>query len=406
MPLLPRPDLPERRLMSTILITDGEQRAALAATRSLGRAGHTVVVCSSRRASIAGGSRFCAQEELVPSALADVDGFVERIRQIVARHGVDTVIPISEPSLLAILPARGQLEGVRVPFPTYESFLRICDKAEVARAAQTVGIRVPEQQLITAPTDADRVAATARFPLVLKPGRSVVGEGAKRRKVSVIHVASAAAFRSALERLPEEAYPVLAQERIVGPGIGVFVLLREGAVQAAFAHRRLREKPPSGGVSVLRESVPLDPDLLDRCVRLLRAFDWEGVAMVECKVSEATGIPYIMEINGRFWGSLQLAIDAGVDFPRLLVDGIDGLPPVTEYTVGVRSWWEWGDVDHLIARFRRSREELSLPEDAPSRLGALMDFVKAFGPRNRSEVLRLGDPQPFLRESASWVRGR
>ncbi len=109
-----------------------------------------------------------------------------------------------------------------------------------------------------------------------------------------------------------------------GPGVGVFLLLWEGKLRAAFAHRRLREKPPSGGVSVYRESIALDPVLLERSRRLLESFGWQGVAMVEYKIDERTGTPILMEINGRFWGSLQLAVDAGVDFPRLLIECAEG----------------------------------------------------------------------------------
>jgi len=50
---------------------------------------------------------------------------------------------------------------------------------------------------------------------------------------------------------------------------------------------------------------------------LLDYVGWHGVAMVEFNVS-SRGIPYLIELNGRFWGSLRLAIDAGVDFPWLL----------------------------------------------------------------------------------------
>ena len=145
--------------------------------------------------------------------------------------------------------------------------------------------------------------------------------------------------------------------------------------------------------------------------------------MVEYKVSEATGEPYIMEINGRFWGSLQLAVDAGVDFPRLLLDealasGDAGRPSrstgpvsrpgprVTDYTVGIRSRWEWGDVDHLLARLRCSDEELALPPGSPGRLRAVLDFLAGLGPGSRNEILRISDPRPFIRESLDWVRGR
>ena len=40
--------------------------------------------------------------------------------------------------------------------------------------------------------------------------------------------------------------------------------------------------------------------------------------MVEFKLDARDGVAKLMEINGRFWGSLQLAVDAGVDFPAIL----------------------------------------------------------------------------------------
>jgi predicted ATP-grasp superfamily ATP-dependent carboligase len=108
-----------------------------------------------------------------------------------------------------------------------------------------------------------------------------------------------------------------------------------------------------------------------------------------------------MEINGRFWGSLQLAIDAGVDFPSLLVDcALDRCrESVPAYRAGVRGRWWWGDVDHLVARLRRSATDLSLPPDAPSRTRAIRDFFRTGA---RDAVFRLADPVPFLVETAQW----
>src|SRR5207248_282241 len=188
-----------------------------------------------------------------------------------------------------------------------------------------------------------------RFPVVAKPTRSVSDAGLNRVKSGSVHARDQSALEQVVDRIPTGAFPVLVQERVVGPGIGVFILLWNGEVRAAFAHRRIREKPPSGGVSVLSESVALDPQLRARSVALLREFDWQGVAMVEYKIDQRTGIPYLMEVNGRFWGSLQLAIDAGVDFPSILVDAACGEParPIPQYKVGVRLRWEWGDVDNL-----------------------------------------------------------
>ena len=129
--------------------------------------------------------------------------------------------------------------------------------------------------------------------------------------------------------------------------------------------------------------------------------------MVEYKVDAATGTPYLMEINGRFWGSLQLAIDAGVDFPALLVDCALGAPADVAPTPrpGVRGRWWWGDVDHLLARLRRSPAQLSLPPGAPSRARAALAFL-AIGPAVRDAVLRVSDPVPFVLETVQWLQRR
>src|SRR2546430_8599658 len=83
---------------------------------------------------------------------------------------------------------------------------------------------------------------------------------------------------------------------------------------------------------------------------------WHGAAMVEFKV-RADGRPYLMEINPRFWGSLQLAIDAGVDFPWLAYQLAAGLTPdsVEGYRIGVRNRWLLGDLDHVYLSWKESR---------------------------------------------------
>ncbi|HEX8903416.1 MAG TPA: ATP-grasp domain-containing protein [Longimicrobiaceae bacterium] len=385
-----------------VLVTDGEQRAALAIVRSLGRAGHRVNVCAARSRSLAGASKYCAAHERVPDPLHKPEAFAAAVEELAARWAADVILPVSEPALLAILPVRERFAPARIPFPSYDSFRRISDKALVAEAAERVGIRIPAQRVLAAPPDA---VDGIRFPLVVKPSRSVAEGDGERIKLSVAFADDAVALGRILAEMPRGAYPLLLQERIDGPGVGVFLLVRGSRVVAAFAHRRIREKPPAGGVSVYRESAHLDPGLLERSRALLAEFGWEGVAMVEYKL-DAAGTPYLMEVNGRFWGSLQLAIDAGVDFPRLLVEGAEanGAPP--PWRVGVRSLWEWGDVDHLIARLCRSARELALPPGAPGRARAVADFLRALGPGSRNEVLRASDPAPFIRETVDWLHRR
>jgi predicted ATP-grasp superfamily ATP-dependent carboligase len=187
----------------------------------------------------------------------------------------------------------------------------------------------------------------------------------------------------------------------------VFLLVWEGRTLAVFSHRRIREKPPWGGVSVYAESIAADPWLVRRSEALLTYFGWKGVAMVEYKLDAPGGTPHLMEINGRFWGSLQLAVDAGVDFPRLLVAAAmgDNPPAVTQYQIGVRGRWWWGDVDHLLTQLRRSRKGVAPSFEERSRWRAVRDFLTVWRPGDHNEVLRLRDPRPFLRETIEWFKG-
>jgi predicted ATP-grasp superfamily ATP-dependent carboligase len=128
--------------------------------------------------------------------------------------------------------------------------------------------------------------------------------------------------------------------------------------------------------------------------------------MIEYKVDALTGIHYLMEINGRFWGSLQLAIDAGVDFPRLLAACALGEPVAEPPSYRhVRSRWWWGEVDHVVTRLRRPARDLHLATDTPSLARSLCDFLASpLRPRDREEVFRPGDPHPFFRETEQWFR--
>src|SRR5258705_11049078 len=107
----------------------------------------------------------------------------------------------------------------------------------------------------------------------------------------------------------------------------MFALFDRGRLVAEFAPRRLREKPPAGGASVLSESRPVDPGLRDFAVRMLGPLGWHGVAMMEYKQDRRNGECVLIEVNGRFWGSLELAVDAGVDFPFLAFQLARGIRP-------------------------------------------------------------------------------
>lgn len=390
-----------------ILVTDGNTRAALAITRSLGRAGHEVRVGANTLDSLAGASRHCQARVCYPDPDRYGQAFVDFIGDYVAHETVDVLLPVTDITTLTIDAHRARMpSGCALPFPDLDTVKTVADKAAMMTLAEQLGVDIPRTLTLGSAADPAASAQNLNFPLVIKPCKSRVATETGWIYTAVSYAHDAAELQRLLGNLDPRVFPVLLQEKIVGPGMGVFICTNRGRVLAGFAHQRLREKPPSGGVSVLRESVALDPLAFEFSARLLEELKWDGVAMVEFKRDVRDGRPKLMEINGRFWGSLQLAIDAGVDFPRLLIDSLERLPeqPQLDYRTGVRTRWLWGDIDALMLRLFRPAAQLDLPPDAVSKTRYLRDFLASFiDPATRLEVERLSDLGPAVYESLDWL---
>ena len=390
-----------------VLLTDPEQRACLAAARALGAQGwlvHTI----GETAGLAGRSRFTVRHHGIPvGAASNPEQLCDRVRSIVAAYGVRVVIPVTDAASRTLLGQDAAL-GAVVAGPTPEAYARASDKAFLTRAAAQCGLRVPRQVELAAPPASLHLSFEVPPPLVLKPSRSVVMADGRIISTAVQFIDTAGDLTAALAQIAAEAYPLLLQERIVGEGVGVFLLRHGGTTYLRFGHRRLREKPPAGGVSTYREAVNPPADLVARCERLLDHLDYSGAAMLEFKRDVGTGEYVVMEVNARLWGSVQLAVDAGVNFPVALAELALGrdLEPLTACIPGTRSVWELGELDHAWALLRRSAAELHLPPDVrvgfPAAVRALLDHRV----RDRCEVFRWSDPGPFLAELSGWLRRR
>jgi predicted ATP-grasp superfamily ATP-dependent carboligase len=395
--------------VTRVLVTDADNRSALAATRSLGRQGCQVHTGGLVPRSLSAVSRHSAGFLRYPDPVREPDAFVAAVHDYVRREGIELLLPMTEVTTLLLGRSRAALPASCVlPFADVEAIARASDKHAVLELARSLEVPAPASWSLLRPADLAAVLPVASYPAVIKPSRSRVWTPGGWISTGVDYAPDRATLERKVRELPEAVFPVLIQERIQGPGVGVFAAFDRGTPVAMFAHRRLREKPPSGGVSVLRESAPLDPDAAAHATRLLGALGWHGVAMVEFKRDSRDGSLRLMEINARFWGSLQLAIDAGVDFPAILLSIAQGrpvAPRIGTHRVGVRSRWWWGDVDALLAVLFKSRRGLNLPADHPGRLATLRDFLKLWGRDLHYEVERWDDPRPGLLEARRWFFG-
>lgn len=391
-----------------VIVTDGNERSALAVTRSLGQRGTSVYVGAETSDSLAGGSKYCTQSFVYPPPWSHPEDYVACLCEAMRRWNATVLFPMTDIAVELMGEHKERLaQPFILPIPSLGQYQKLSDKYQLTAWAKQQGIPIPETLFVPDGVVANVSERITKWPVVVKPGRSLLKVDGTWKKTTVLY----AHDQHELVRLYHEVWylkwPSLLQDRISGEGQGVFGLFDHGEPRALFAHRRLREKPPSGGVSVLRESISLPQPMTDYAVRVAQSAGWHGVAMVEFKVDRQSQIPYLMEVNGRFWGSLQLAIDAGVDFPWLLYQLAttgsitDDLHP---YRTGVRSRWWLGDVDHLLLRLWKSDSELNLPPGSPSRWKTVWKFLSIVDPNTRSEVFRLSDPKPGVHELVAYSR--
>jgi protein-tyrosine-phosphatase len=251
--------------------------------------------------------------------------------------------------------------------------------------------------------------------LVVKPSRSISGGSGStngaRDKMNVMYAHDRAELMHLAKASIDKIGSVIVQEYFRGAGVGVELLADRGEIIYAFQHKRLHELPLTGGGSCLRESVAVRPELLGHAEKLMRAVSWHGVAMVEFKLDEATGDSRLMEVNGRFWGSLPLALAAGADFPYFLLQlhthGARPDPVADAPQIGVVSRKLADDLYWYVQVLKPDQDEPLITW--PTRSSALRDALLVFSPRHRFDVQTMDDPRPGaidVLKTGEWLMER
>jgi predicted ATP-grasp superfamily ATP-dependent carboligase len=384
-----------------ILVPDATNRPALTAIRSLGSHGCEVFAGATEAWSLGGASRYVAGTIRHPDPGADPRGFVGLVAEHVQRHDIGVVMPAADVPTSALIEYEDLLPAtVALLVPPRDALALAHDKIELVKLARRVEVPVPEGfEAGKDPLDDPRISSLG-FPLVLKPRSSRYQRDGRWAAAGVKIVEDLEDMKSVLKTCPEfQAQQFLVQRKVPGEGRGVFLLAHDGELICVFAHRRIREKPPRGGVSTLCETATPEPVLVEFSRRLIAALQWTGVAMVEFKWNPETSEAWLIEINGRFWGSMQLAVASGIDFPWLfyrmavLGESVEASPEVRN----CRLWWLLGDADHFLLRIRHG---------GIRGLGAaLADLIRTRQGRHLDlDTLKGNDPIPFLFELRERIR--
>lgn len=392
--------------MSTTAVIGTDSPIGLTVVRELGERGVPVHAVGSRADSIGGKSRYARHFTLRPAGPLST-----WLPEFVAKNAIETVIAVSEMTLVELAALRGQIPNCIIVAPEPAKLALVLDKTATLAAARKLGIEVPESWQPDADGDHGRMAATLKYPVAIKWSDPVSmidrlrAAGLPLEKVE--YADGPAALLAVLGKYDRMGAWPLIQEYVAGYGFGQMLHMHQGSATLRFQHRRLREWPPSGGTSTCCTTVPLTEHgaQMELSGELLRSIGWEGPAMVEYRYDPVNGDPangryVLMEINGRFWGSMPLAYHAGAKFAWETWRCAVGHPAEPAPAIKQRiARYMVPDCKHLVRQVQN--RELPLAE----KLKLLASFVlQFFNPTARYYVWSWKDPRPFLSDIWSIVR--
>jgi protein-tyrosine-phosphatase len=372
-------------LKPPILIANAQDRAAKVAVRSLLRAGFPVIPAVFTKKPE--DSTVCGLRCLkCPDPLSAQAQFRDWLAEYLEKHASLIVLPIHE----AVVHGAAQLiqDGAarkRFVLPNSEGLRLSLSKYNATQDAVDAGLVIPQTVFLRPPgvRSNDFLEASIDFPCMLK-WDNYEDESGRYHKGANALVNDPEELAEMQAELASCACGVIAQALVPGRGAAAFFLRHQGKTVLRFAHRRLHEVPWTGGVSAYCESSD-DREVMDAGERLLDSVNYEGVAMVEFR-KEANKPPVFLEVNGRLWGSVGLAVAAGADFPRAMVEcHLNGTTLVDQPDLSspVR-WHDPGlEMDYVRSLWKTASRETN--ESAPRFRGTLRALANMIDPRVKSD---------------------
>jgi len=364
-----------------VLLTGAAWQPALASLRNLGEAGARVDVIGGRLEQCLH-SRYCCNRLFYSDPKKSPEKYLEQLYALVSQERYDALLPCDEHSAVLL---SGQLERfqrfIPLPVPSSTRMTAARDKAQLLKIAQKLGLDVPQSFQPSGSEDLKRLSQKVTYPCVIKPRRSMAAVGLR-------YADSPEALLELYAANPQPTDPhfdfsnPLVQEFIPGQIHDVCALFNHGEPRAVLTQKRLFMYPARGGRGIECETTR-EPQIEEKAITLLRQLRWHGPAQVEFKHDPRDGVFKLMEINPRFWGTLELSICAGIPFPlltcQMLMKG--DIEPVSDYKVGLRFRWL---IPYILPRFFQSKRKLRF----------LLYLVRR--ERRVLNEVRITDPLPHL----------
>ncbi|MDG3088288.1 ATP-grasp domain-containing protein [Vibrio hannami] len=384
----------------SVLVLGEDTRSFLSVIRSLGKANYHVHVVCYDKTSPALKSRYIKSVQYYNYQAYSQAEWLDNVIALIERYQFDLVIPCDERALYPLWSAKDRMpQHTKLAIANPEALDALFDKWKTKQVAIECDVPVARGSLVDLYTaNYNQLKGEYGEMFVVKPLQSF--EESKlnqRQKVKIVHSEDEFnEYRKYIDN-PQE---YLIEEFFIGKGEGVSVLAIEGQVVAAFAHVRVAE-PKQGGGSSYRMSIPLDSALFKATEAVCMKTRLTGVAMFEYRRNLKTNEWILVEVNARFWGSLPLAVFAGVDFPRFYADyllrGVT-IHPVLTYRDKAYARVLIADIYEIKREFEANKRDNNTLSATGRLVVRLLQIGRALLPIESIDSFERNDPKPFFAE--------
>lgn len=298
---------------TSILIPDGMEGVYENVLNCLSQISNLNIHILSKKADRASRfSRYIKSFNNYPLDLSDEE-LIEYIKTFCKEKNINVLMPVHSHMIRFLSKYQKQFLPIVkiVPLPFEESLDIISNKIDFSKHLQNFKIPGPKFQVISNLKESNEM--TISFPILIKPyEESKSGDGR-----GIVLIKNGNDFGSFLKEQTTD-YPFFVQEYIEGFDVDCSVLCLNGEI---IQHTIQQGILPGASQFSSHYGVRLikDEHVFSVTKKLMKSLCWSGVAHVDLRYEKNLSSVKVIEVNGRFWSSIEASLLAGINFPKLIL---------------------------------------------------------------------------------------